>query len=236
MMQAHTCVNNHNPVWKNRKNLSKQQVAQILIQYTFLVRWIISFLSIATVRLNQYPKIQQDLLKNVGEESGSRTHGKSHQSILFDCLRHELTIDVTGSRQDTATQEFLESIQNALIHKSTAFAAGVIYALEASAVPELTVVARLINLCKKGVIHIQLLTNPVRAYKAAKQEHYNLEDFFVLHTVQFEKGHESGLRLAIQKELPAGAEAEFEEGFEFLLTLMDDWWQALATAPQPAKQ
>jgi hypothetical protein len=97
-----------------------------------------------------------------------------------------------------------------------------IYALEATAKPELIVVAHIINFAAQPqVIDIVKLTDESTANDST------LEGFIAMHTKDFEVGHESGLRETLE-DFIATDTVEFCKGFDLVLCVMQIWWDNLA--------
>lgn len=241
---THSLANNHpsmsltlNPVLA--ANLSTQQVISVLKQYCFLPAYIVQFLTKGMDRCRKcgYSNIVTELERNIAEEQGSRTQGQVHYDILVDGIQRELGVNTTEAKANKETVVFLNGIEGALGHPCAEFAIGTLYALESSAVPELLVVASVINKLRENdqpVVDLQAMTS-VQASRQAKWKvgKYSLQDFFTLHILDFEKGHESRLRTNIQAD-SANMKAStdwpvlFEAGFEHTLQLMDDWWDELS--------
>src|SRR5882724_9572099 len=82
-----------NPVVEElrQRRLTMVQGAEVLRQYFYLVSNITQFLILAMVRI-PVPKVKQELRRNLGEELGSRTRGKTHQEILERYLLQELGV------------------------------------------------------------------------------------------------------------------------------------------------
>jgi len=114
-----------------------------------------------------------------------------------------------------------------------------IYALEASAVPELTTVGKIIN-CQAGREAIKLLgaNNPSSLRRIVETEVYSLEDFFFLHIHDFERAHESRLKSAITADFSTDSTKEYAWrqficGSYETWNFMDQWWEALSQIPLP---
>lgn len=218
----------------NEGLLSAPELAAILGQYSVLPARIVEFLSLGAERLRNWPKVKQELERNIGEEMGSRTGERSHYEILQDALWQELELDITDSSPTAATHRFLENVRKGLSNKPEAFVAGVIYGLEASAIPELTVVARLINhyaSCSGKTAPIDLAAMSQHSSQRSNSDmgkSFNLDSFFVIHLQDFEVGHRNGLAHSLEGHIEDSACKLFEAGFEYLLNEMEQWWSDLA--------
>lgn len=203
----------------NDGRLTPKQGVEVLRQYFYLVVTIVQFLTIAMAKI-PVAKAKEELWRNLGEELGSRTGGVSHQELLEKLLSRELEINVrTG--WNVSTERFICELLLNFHLGSPRFVAGMIYALEATACPELLVVAEIINLAaQKEVVDISKLRG-----ESSEQlgEVTTLQGFLAAHTLDFELGHESGLRSTLE-EFAAEDWKEFENGFSSVLYGMRIWW------------
>lgn len=209
-----------------------------LKQYSFLPANIVSLLSAMALRLSDWESVNSELLRNVGEEMGSGTSGIPHFDILKRGLARELSINVNALVPETETSQFLHRLRQAIADRPAAFVAGMAYALEDSALPELEIVALVINATWRALGHSEDVIRPAAMRSRAHCEElraskdasiFTLEDFFAVHLQDFEVGHKKGLIDTTVDHLK-GAEdaAEFARGFEYVLSLMDEWWASLA--------
>jgi hypothetical protein len=229
----------YNPVLTNLQNdtFSEGELGSVLGQYSLLPAAIVEFLGSGRARLQEWTDVKTELDKNIGEEEGSRTNKQPHYMILKAALLRELHFDVSGVQALPSTTHFLELVRNGLVdQRKEAFVAGVLYGLEASAVPELTVVAKLINeyadaIGKEMPIAVESATgNPLKLEGGSTVKgKYSLDVFFALHLWDFEVGHKAGLETSLAKYLKTSEEIkDFEAGFEYVLAAMDEWWVSLS--------
>jgi hypothetical protein len=230
----------HNPVLRGliTGKMTGHAGLAAIAQYAFLPSRIVGILTAMSRRLKVWPEVHKELERNVEEETGTKTDGEAHFSILRRCLQAELGLKFDPSNIQPLTSRFLDALDEAIATRPAAFVAGMAYALEDSALPELEIVAYCINAAWQAAGHPQLLIAPDRlnskVHCKAIQDHkssaeYTLEDFFVVHLQDFEVGHEAGLRLTVASYLKTPADSEvFEQGFEFTLNLMDAWWDEMA--------
>jgi Domain of Unknown Function with PDB structure (DUF3865) len=213
--------------------LSYEKTASILGQYSVLPARIASYLALGARRLACWPDVEKELQRNLGEELGSETGGIPHYQIFCNTLRDEVHLEVLGIRPWPSTRRFLDDLRGALESRPPAFTAGVLFALEASAVPELTIVAAIINEyseCTNGSQLIDLVPPHGRIRHDFSTGPISLNDFFVMHVHDFEIDHRDFLAKAIEPYLTTAAErAMFVEGFDHLMGGMEWWWEALAT-------
>lgn len=220
------CLTSENPVITALKSrhLNHTQGVEVLQQYFYLVSTITQFLTVAMVRI-PWTEVKEELRRNLNEELGSGTNGISHQELLETLLGKELGIEVRVPWNEV-TKNFISSLLLEFHKRPSNYAAGMIYALEATACPELLVVAEIINLtAQKQVVDLAKLKDP-SGQKLNKVE--TLQGFLAAHTLEFEVGHESGLRTAL--EYVVNDWDQFEYGFYRVLNLMQIWWEGLAKA------
>jgi hypothetical protein len=216
------CLTINNPVITGIKNgkIPPNHGVEALRQYFYLVATIVHLLSAAMTRIpNQ--AVKDELRRNIEEELGSRNNGVSHQELLETRLMEELGITVrVGYTKPTAT--FIAEMFLNFHIMSPCHVAGMIYALEATAKPELIMVAHLINATtQKNTIRIEKLTDDSEA------NGNTLEGFIAMHTKDFEVGHESGLRESLEGFVFQDIE-DFHAGFYHVLSAMQIWWNEQA--------
>jgi hypothetical protein len=220
-----------NPVLRKVAESSNKQIEKVLVQYCFLPAEIVNLLSMARQRLLFWADIEFELTRNINEELGSRTNGISHYEILQRVLHKELGLDILNAKETPCTSRFLNAIKKLLACSVNSCVAGAVYGLESAAVPELIIVAELINHYALVVGHLKpLIRLPAERLYIKSEAGYTLNTFFSMHLLDFEVGHKNGLAMAIRKQY-AKAELDlyqFKSGFEFVLNQMDQWWEELA--------
>lgn len=221
-VEAQNCLTINNTVLTglNSENITPDKGMRVLQQYFYLVANIVQFLITAMVRIpNQ--AVKEELRRNIEEELGSRNNGVPHQQLLEKLLRQELGIEAREFYSE-ATAKFISELWAGFHTAEPYHVAGMIYALEATAKAELIMVAHLINLAtERQVIEIAKLTDDSVASDST------LEGFIALHTKDFEVGHESGLRRALE-EFIGDNNNQFREGVAEVLIAMQLWWNRLA--------
>ena len=211
-------------------------VARVLGQYSLLPATIVEFLKIGKARLARWEEVREELGRNIDEELGSRTDGQTHYEILTTAAGRELGLSLADVEPMAATEEFLDDIRLSLHKQPQAYVAGVLFALEASAVPELTVVASVINeyaaltgSAESPIILSETDWKPSELSGRRTEHNYTLNEFFAAHLFDFEVGHRNRLAETLANYLVSpGEEAKFAEGFGSVLHVMDGWWEALA--------
>lgn len=202
-----------------------------LAQYAFLPAHIVELLSAARLRLRTWSGVAAELSRNIGEESGSRTQGLSHYEILSTGLLTELQLDVGSANPEPCTRLFLQELESLMANETALVAAGAVYALEDSAVPELEVAAEIINgyaerIGRPAPIDLSAEVNDERATGIP-----TLSAFFRMHIYDFEVGHRSLLAAELTVHLPTPAEESlFEQGYLRTLRAMSIWWADIAAA------
>jgi hypothetical protein len=224
-----------NPVLARFKHepVVARDVAKVLGQYSLLPATIVEFLKIGEVRLCEWQAVREELQRNIGEEMGSRTQGQTHYEILNTSANRELGLLLSGAVPTPDTDKFLNQIRQGLIGQPRSYAAGMVFALEASAIPELTVVAHVINKYAEVIGNVE---NPITLSEQnwkntqGPVSHYTLNSFFAAHLFDFEVGHKDRLADTLENYIQTSHEmAGFQNGFESVLCIMDHWWENLAT-------
>jgi hypothetical protein len=218
-----------------------EEVGEVLGQYSLLPATIVEYLMIGATRLRDWKKVKAELERNVGEELGTRTESLSHYVILKSALSKELRLDISEARPSESTEHFLDSVRQELSKRPLAFVAGMLYGLEASAIPELTIVAEILNEYAllaglKQPINTSAMTPRVKGSEPSGLRNnryslnsFSLNSFFALHLLDFEIGHKQELASALEEYIKTATDRQsFEAGFEYVLNQMDEWWNALA--------
>lgn len=211
---------NRNVVLLELSSLSKEQLAYIVNQYFQFPRSIVSILVSAayTFGYHGWTGVVDELRENVFEELGGgcghiASEFGPHYSIVRKEFENIFGEDIHQSKPSPSTTRFLESMK--LIVQSEPWkAAGGVFALEASAVPELGIVVKLVN--HMANMHGKPLTP-------------NLINFFRFHVNDIEVGHRDRLITLLESQLADASHfAKFVEGFDALLNAMDEWWTGLS--------
>src|SRR5215216_640144 len=186
----------------------------LLTQYSLLPAMIVEFLSTGARRLWEWPDVKIELERNISEEKGSRTDKISHYSILKEALLKEINLDISDVEGSAETHKFLNSIRIGLNNEEPCFVAGVIYGLEASAIPELSIVAKLIN----SYAELAGLNPPINFSQMVGRgtnlktdilghDKYSLNIFFASHLWDFEVGHKRGLASTLTPYIAGNVQA-----------------------------
>lgn len=238
VVQTHpSMVEDLNPVIERikRNELSAANIESVLAQYSLLPAMIVEFLTTGASRLQEWPHVKAELERNIGEEMGSRTEGLTHYAILKNGLLRELGLDVADVRAFSGTQAFLDSIRSGLRNQPEAYVAGMLYALETSAVPELMIVAKLVNEYATAIgSQPPIVLSGMSARKqidvSLMNDRYSLNVFFASHLWDFEVGHKKRLATTLSEDLPVSSTflKQFDAGFSFVMRAMDEWWLYLS--------
>ncbi len=228
---------NNNPVLNKLEagEMTASRAEVVVGEYVGLVTMIISYLFSASCVLDKTSAARDELIRNLGEERGSVTAGQTHHEILNRCLQ-KIGVNVNNHVWSKSTRDFLFVLGQAIYTKSPVYVAGVILALEATATPELMVVAKILNRYAALRNMPQLIADDVIAGTAElpkDMSDLNLDDFFAMHIEDFEPGHRDRFIGAILPALDAQEDGEkafreFISGFTWVLDLMDAWWIKLA--------
>ena len=209
-----------NPVVKRIKagKGSKQFLVETVNDYAGLVVFIVPFLAKAQYSLKKFPEIVKELKQNISGERGAKTQGITHHDLLNRGLLLEKEITICKNDWTNETLEFLYGIDEAMHEqkKNPSFVAGMIYALEDSATPELAII-------------VTQLLSAIQSDSTAHAE-ISLKDFVQMHTEDFEPGHRDRFAEAVAGYLGSGAlsQKEFTAGFITIMDMMEVWWQELA--------
>jgi hypothetical protein len=212
-----------NPIYRGRAALSKEQLAEVIGQYSLFPAKIVSYLKSAqeVAHLYDYMEVDDELKRNIREELGSDTDGVTHYDMLVRGVKESAGIDISAVQPTSGTTDFLSAMEHHTKHTTNPgqYVIGATYALESSAVPELEIV-------------VDLTRDLVEKTTGKRDLSPTLERFFKDHLHTWEVGHESRLRDACANDLEIGAHyrelENFVAGFHGTMYAMDMWWSHLA--------
>jgi hypothetical protein len=217
MFQNFDCVNtNKNIVFIQRNKLSEEQLLYIIEQYAQFPRSIVSILVTAAYNFGYHgwtdlvAELRQNVFEELGGSSGEIANEFGpHYSILRKEVQNVFSIDIHASHSSKATAKFLNTVKS-VVDSDPYIAAGGAFALEASAVPELEIVMKLVN--QLAALKNKPLTK-------------NLQNFFHFHVNDIEVGHRDRLINIIEHYLCNNENfSQFVQGYERVLEAMDIWW------------
>jgi len=221
MINDYASVNNLiNPIYRDLENLSDEEMVNFLFQYSLFPKHIITFLVHGTYTLGYYSWIDvaAELRHNINEELGSG-YGKiskaklPHYAIFRKAIYEELQIDLNEAQPEECTASFIKNMTTVMDKSNPAFVTGASYALEATAIPELTMVYE--------ITHELFLRLKKRMPKL-------LIDFFQFHIDEIEIEHRDRLIEEANKYLKTEQEIkDFEVGFRDVMQIMDVWWKGM---------
>ena len=215
MMTVFTCLSvKRNQVLVRRREVN---LGYALLQYCLFPKHIVSMLATArdVAQAQGWSDIVHELNRNIGQERGSDSKNIPHYALLDRAMKREFGLVPWETVERAATGQFILLVLDTLRSNDPFVVMGAVYALECTAVPELTVVLDLVE------------------FLASKRENKRLHSdtlwFFERHLGTWEPSHEEGLRTAIGALLSGASEEErFEQGFHRVLQTMETWWAALA--------
>jgi hypothetical protein len=182
--------------------------------------------------------VKDELLRNLGEEMGTRTGGASHVSILLRGLIEEAGLDVSaGAPPSAATANFIECLRMIVSDGTPYESAGALYALENSAVPELKIVAKLVNEFSIAALGRPIVERDFGSVEIPNDVPWNLNHFLAAHIMDFEVGHRDKLAVALAPYLATTKQRErFAAGFTSVLAAMEAWWNSMAAGGKSASE
>jgi hypothetical protein len=210
---------NKHVVLKDLNDLSEEQLLYIVKQYAQFPRNIVSILVSAAYNFgfHGWTSFVEELRDNVSQELGGgcgtiATEFGPHYSILRRELQNVFGVDVHETKPSAATNGFLDGLRH-LVQTEPYEAAGSVFALEASAVPELGIMMKLVS-------HL--------ASKYEKKLTPNLVKFFKFHLNVIEVGHRDRIIKRIESQLAVSDNLmKFVKGYDAVLEAMDTWWTDL---------
>ncbi|MBE8988982.1 DUF3865 domain-containing protein [Nostoc sp. LEGE 12450] len=200
-----------NPVVKILSQASFAQIAYVMQQYSIFPKELVGFTELARRKAlgAGWNGVAQELQENIDEEMGSTTQGISHYTLLADGLEEGLRIAVKNTMPSAATSKLLRTVLS-LFDRQVDYVLGATYAIEATSIPELTLIVKLVKWLHEGAMP------------------KDLQYFFSKHLDEWEIEHEAGLRTSVAIYIQPEEFGEFAAGFRAMLDAMQVWWQELA--------
>ncbi len=218
-----------NPVAQHAQDATAQQLLHVIGQYAIFPKNIVGFLGNIrdTTKRDGWEKVSSELERNIGEELGHGNDGVVHYDMLVKGVSEGLAQNV-GKNPATmeaylrelkpakAMEGFVNTMYAITAQQDPAYVTGVAYGLEASAVPELVIVRKLVDMAFEKI--------------TAQKMHpsSDLRKFFDLHLNVWEIGHEDELRKASEPYITTPKQrASFEAGFRDTMQAEDKLWNGL---------
>jgi hypothetical protein len=200
-----------NPVIQILNKASFAQIAYVMQQYSIFPKELVSFTELARQKAlaSEWKDVAQELKENIAEEMGSTTQGISHYTLLAEGLEEGLGVPVKNTMPSIATSKLLRNIQS-VFEQQPAYVLGATYAIEATSIPELSLIVQLLEWLLEGAMP------------------NNLQYFFSMHLNEWELEHEAGLRTSLSAYIQPDQFGEFAAGFRAMIDAMETWWQELA--------
>ncbi|MDZ8221538.1 DUF3865 domain-containing protein [Nostoc sp. ChiVER01] len=200
-----------NPVVKILSQASFAQIAYVMQQYSIFPKELVGFTELARRKAlgAKWNGVAQELQENIDEEMGSTTGGISHYTLLADGLEKGLGVAVKNTMPSVATSKLLRTMLSLFDHQAS-YVLGATYAIEATSIPELTLIVKLVKWLHEGAMP------------------KDLQYFFSKHLDEWEVEHEAGLRTSVAAYIQPEEFGEFAAGFRAMIDAMQVWWQELA--------
>uniref|UniRef100_D0VWS1 CADD-like protein of unknown function n=2 Tax=Nostoc punctiforme (strain ATCC 29133 / PCC 73102) TaxID=63737 RepID=D0VWS1_NOSP7 len=200
-----------NPVVQMLSQASFAQIAYVMQQYSIFPKELVGFTELARRKAlgAGWNGVAQELQENIDEEMGSTTGGISHYTLLADGLEEGLGVAVKNTMPSVATSKLLRTVLS-LFDRQVDYVLGATYAIEATSIPELTLIVKLVEWLHEGAIP------------------KDLQYFFSKHLDEWEIEHEAGLRTSVAAYIQPEEFGEFAAGFRAMIDAMQVWWQELA--------
>ncbi len=210
-----------NPIAKNLELLSYRQKLEVLSQYSIFPKNIISMLVSATYALSYFSwkNVVEELTQNISEEMGLgegqiAKFQLPHYTILRKVFMECFELDINLAYPNASTLLFIENVKEVFNHSDPEFVCGGVYALESSAIPELSMVKKMALFTLQDV---------------QKKAPELMIDFFDWHVNAIEIAHRDRLLDMVGRHIQKKKGwLAFENGFREVMTIMDAWWTQLA--------
>lgn len=222
IVDEYNCINvKENIFIKSLDHVGNNELAKLILQYAIFPKNIVAilYLGVYNTHYAGYPKVSQELIRNINEELGVYAEAHDcqipgpHYSILRRGVQEGLGVEISYEFPIESTQLFIDSLKS-LVDDSNIFKAfGALCAIETSAIRELDVALYLVK---------QLF-----ARHECNVPQF-LIDFFNFHINEIEVGHSNRLYTLIEEHLTSDTEKNhFFDGFRAVMNTMENWWRGM---------
>ena len=208
-----------NPVIRILDQASFGQLAHILSQYALFPKELVELMHLAKDKAHAagWQEVVDELEHNIAEEMGSTTQGVSHYLLLANGLEEALGMPVVDSAPSPASAKLLAGMRG-IFDRNVSYALGATYAVEATSIPELSIVLRVLRTALGGAVP------------------QGLQYFFDMHMNEWEPEHKADLHRSVAKYLRPEDYQAFEAGFRGVMEVMDIWWHELAAEARSSER
>ncbi len=205
-----------NPVAVDFDDYSTNEKIYVLAQYSLFSRYIVRFLIevLYKTSMGGLGLVAAEMQRNLAEELSDGENGDPHYVLLIKGFLLALNKNLYSVEASKATRSFEQHILTSIHDGNSAFATGVAYALESSAVPELIMTRTFVDRLF-AEFDIEIPTA--------------IRRFFGSHIGEIEVMHKSRLRdVTIDSFSTADELFSYGDGFDIAMNCMNDWWIGLA--------
>lgn len=202
-----------NPVVKRLSELNKNEVRWVIKEYSQFSNEAIHMLLDARLRTHEWPKVAEEIDRNIDEEKGKETQGVPHLEIMRKGYQISLSFDVNFYEPAAATKKFIHEMRRIFRKKENAYLAGALLAFESVSIPEFYVLDSLLEKWEKenGILTRNEYTSDyVKGHKF------------------FEVGHKEGLLQAIEPYIESSRAGNFAAGYLAVCVTISNWWNDLS--------
>lgn len=227
----------YNPFVENIDKLTAHHILYFVGQYCHFPANIISILTTAcyTISYHGWEYTAKELRENINQELGYGD-GKIDFGVLSNKIIPHYTIlrrailENTGRdikdpefKINAATDKFLKELNNIMAKDDPSYVAGASYALESSAINELIIVKKLMELLLEK---IEPGKKPTRLMSDFFK--YHIDDIEVMHRDELYRNAEQDIYIDYDDDTTLQKrQYDFHKGYSAVLTIMYTWWHEL---------
>lgn len=206
-----------NPFFSKIKSITLDQKLEVIKQYSLFPKNIISMLVNAAYLLSyhNWDKAVEEIIQNINEELGEgkgkiTKNYQPHYTVLRKVVQESFNENINKVIPNSSTNNFIREVKKVLSSEQPEIVAGGVYALESSAVPELFSLKELVISA---------------AEDKSKTISQTFLDFFDWHVDDIEVEHRDRFLHVISVYIKTDQQwTAFEEGFNRIMKIMDNWW------------
>lgn len=212
--QAYTCLPpEHNPVNNQLDKMRVQEVVYFIGEYSHISKHAIHMLLDSRIRCYKWPKLRDEIDRNIEEEKGYLTNRTPHLEMMREGYMRDFKIDTDAIPSSQTTAKTMRALKRIFESCNTPFNAGATLAFESVARDEFLILDNAVAQFSKESGH--------------SVHEGNTRKYIDGHKI-YEIGHEDGLKKAVAPYINTENVKDFIKGYAAVLIVMSTWWESVS--------
>lgn len=203
----------NNPLNAQLRRMSVKEVVYFIGEYSHISKHAIHMLLDSRIRCYKWPKLRDEIDRNIEEEKGYLTNRTPHLEMMREGYMRDFKIDTDAVPRSQTTEKAMRALKRIFESSNTPFNAGATLAFESIARDEFLILDNAVEQFSKESGH--------------EVHEGNTRKYIDGHKI-YEIGHESGLVDSIQPYIDDGNKDDFIKGYAAVLLVMSTWWESVS--------